>query len=234
LNDGSTIEDVRERELGELALRSIEGMAFSPSEWEADTLAEVLALPRVVVTRPPVNALLAADMVPYHCHANCANQEANDPDGTSRHITGWLVYGSDLLLHSVVQIGDEWLCMTPQLVTAPTQFQFIPDPLIEWRVSGDGIGKEASRGGIALPEALRKHPQDHIRVRDRFRESMASGLSAFDARKAVEETLGTSSNEEACSDKGPRVITRAGLQRRRGRDRYRVPFSSVSDFPANS
>lgn len=80
--------------------------------------------------------------------------------------------------------------MTQQLVPVPTQFQFIPDPLIEWRVSGDGSGKEAFRGEIALPEALRKHPQDHIRVRNRFRELMASGLAAFDAHKVVEETLG--------------------------------------------
>ncbi|MBB5553661.1 hypothetical protein [Rhizobium lentis] len=190
MNDGTTITEARKKELGELAQRNIEGMAFPASDWEADTLAEVLALPRVVVTRPPVDALLAADMAPYHCHANCANQEANDPDGTSRHVTGWLVYGSDLILHSVVQIDGEWLCMTPQLVPVAKQFQFIPDPLIEWRVSRDGSGNEAFRGGIVLPEALRRHPQDHIRVRDRFRELMASGLSAFDARKVVEETLG--------------------------------------------
>ncbi|WP_223568317.1 hypothetical protein [Agrobacterium tumefaciens] len=190
MNDGTTITEARKKELGELALRNIEGVAFSPSDWEADTLAEVLALPRVVVTRPPVDTLLAADMVPYHRHANCAIQEANDPDGTSRHVTGWLVYGSDLILHSVVQIGSEWLCMTPQLEKIPKQFQFIPDPLIEWRESSDGCGNEAFRGGIALHDALRKYPQDHIRARDRFRELMASGLSTFDARKVVEATLG--------------------------------------------
>lgn len=191
MSNETTITEARKRELGELALRNIEGMAFSPTEWEANTLAEILALPRVVVKRPPVDALLAANMVPYHCHANCANQEANDPDGTSRHVSGWLVYGSDLILHSVVQINGEWLCMTPQLVPVPTQFQFIPDPLIEWRVSNDGSGKEAFRCGIALPDALRKHPQDHIRARDRFRELMATGLSAFDAHKVVEATLGS-------------------------------------------
>ncbi|QHW29186.1 hypothetical protein GYN07_33615 (plasmid) [Rhizobium leguminosarum bv. viciae 248] len=190
MNHGTTITEARKQELGELALRNIEGMAFSPSEWEADTLAEVLALPCVVVTRPPIDDLLAVDMVPYQCHANCAAQEANDPDRTSRHVTGWLVYGSDLILHSVVQLGGKWLCMTPQLVPAPAQFQFIPDSIIEWRVSSDGNGKAAFRRGIALPDALRKYPQDHIRVRDRFRELMASGLSAFDARKVVEETLG--------------------------------------------
>ncbi|MDX1016386.1 hypothetical protein GOL25_25925 [Sinorhizobium medicae] len=190
MSDETTIAEARKRELGELALRNIEGMAFPPSDWEADTLAEVLALPRVVVTRPPVNDLLAADMAPYQCHANCATQEANDPDRTSRHVSGWLIYGSDLILHSVVQIAGEWLCITPQLVPAPAQFQFIPDPLIEWKVGSDGIAKEAFRCGIALPDALRKYPNDHIGVRDRFRELMATGLSAFDARKVVEAALG--------------------------------------------
>jgi len=38
--------------IAERVIRLSEEMAFPATEWEASTLAEVLTLPRVVVTRP--------------------------------------------------------------------------------------------------------------------------------------------------------------------------------------
>jgi hypothetical protein len=180
---------LRKEELGKLALRNAEQMAFPATGWEANTLAEVLALPRVTVTRPPEEQLLAADMIPYDCHANCFAQAANDPDRVSRHVCGWLIYGSDLILHSVVETRGHWYCLTPQLVQAPSQFHFIPDAFIDWLDTGDG-GRHAFRGGVRLPKALRKYPAYHLRMRDELPDLMASGMSAFDARKMVDVTLG--------------------------------------------
>lgn len=180
---------MREKELGELALRNAEQMAFPPTEWEANALAEVLALPRVAVTRPPVEELLAAGMLPYDCHGNCSAQETNDPDQLTRHVWGWLIYGSDLILHSVVERHGHWQCLTPQLVRAPSQFQFIPDPFIEWTDTTDGA-RHAFRGGVRIPQALRKYPEHHLRMRDEFNDLLASGMSAFDAREIVDVTLG--------------------------------------------
>lgn len=181
---------LRKLELGELALRNAERLAFPPSEWEAETLAEVLALPRVIVTRPPEEELLAAGMLPYDCHVNCSAQAANDPDRLSRHVWGWLIYGFDLILHSVVERRGSWLCLTPQLVRSPSQFQFIPDPFIEWAETDDGTARVAFRLGVQLPDALRKHPEHHIRMRDELQRLMASGMSAFEARRVVDATLG--------------------------------------------
>ncbi|TAY14001.1 hypothetical protein [Rhizobium leguminosarum] len=189
--DGEAANDAqRQRELGDLAIRNAAAMAFPPTDWEQKVLGEVLKLPRVAVVRPPEEELLAADMVRNDCHLNCHTQEANDPERLSRHVTGWLIDGSDLILHSVVDYGGQWLCLTPQLAPAPSKFQFIPDPSIEWRGTSDGTAKEAFRSGNPLPTALRKYPEAHIRMRDEFSRLMASGMSAFDARKRVDATLG--------------------------------------------
>jgi hypothetical protein len=75
-------------ELDSFILRNAEELAFLPSEWEADTLAEVLALPRVVVTRPPDEDLFAIGMRPNDCHSNCAAQVAKDTERRSRHVWG--------------------------------------------------------------------------------------------------------------------------------------------------
>ncbi|WP_237353153.1 hypothetical protein [Rhizobium phaseoli] len=190
LNIQAAKDTQRQEELGRLAIRITEEMAFPPTEWEANVLADVLKLPRIVVVRPPNEELLAADMVHNECHANCHAQAANDLDGLSRHVTGWLIDASDLILHSVVNYGGQWLCLTPQLAETASKFLFIPDPFIEWRETSDGTGREAFRNGRALPTALRKYPDDHIRMRDEFHRLMASGMSAFDARGLVDATLG--------------------------------------------
>jgi hypothetical protein len=188
-NDTNANNTLRKRQLGELALRNAEQMAFPPTEWEANTLAEILALPRVTVTRPPEEQLLAAGMRPYACHANCFEHAANDPDQISSHVCGWLIYGSDLILHSVVETAGHWFCLTPQLVQAPSKFQFIPDSFIEWLEANDG-STDAFRRGVRLPYALRKYPEHHLRMRDEFLDLIASGMSAFDARELVDVTLG--------------------------------------------
>ncbi|RWN59441.1 MAG: hypothetical protein EOR99_33515 [Mesorhizobium sp.] len=188
-NDTTANSALRKKELGDLALRNAEQLAFPPTEWEANTLAEVLTLPRVTVTRPPEGQLLAAGMLPYDCHVNCSAQAANDTDRLSRHVWGWWIYGSDLILHSVVEMSGHWLCLTPQLVQAPSQFQFIPDPFIEWLETSDGA-RDAFRGEVRLPKGLRKYPEHHLRMRDELHDLIASGMSVIDARGMVDATLG--------------------------------------------
>lgn len=76
----TTHDKVPQTELEQFIIRNVEEMAFEPSEWEVKTLLEVLALPRVTVTRPPEEKLLAVGMRPNDCHANCAAQAANDTE----------------------------------------------------------------------------------------------------------------------------------------------------------
>jgi len=179
----------------ELILRNVEAFAAPATEWEQQAYNEVIALPRVVVTRPPKDELLAADMVPYHCHSNCATQEANDPSGSSRHVFGWMVLGEDLILHSVVKMGSQWLCLTPQTVELSSRFDFIPDPLIEWRDADDGVSLVAYRHGKELPETLRKDPEHHIRMHSELLKQIASGLSVVEARDIVAYRLTSNQGE---------------------------------------
>ncbi|WP_245510009.1 hypothetical protein [Rhizobium leguminosarum] len=178
----------RSSELENFVLWNAQQFAFPPSEWEAKTFAEVLLLPRVEVTRPPKHDLLAVGMVPHDCHANCAAQEANDPDGESRHVWGWLINGSDLILHSVVEIRGQWLCMTPQHREGPARFNFIPDAAIEWRNADNG--KEPFRGGVQVPQGLRSNPEQHVRMWERFRDLVSLGMPVAEARQLVDDTLG--------------------------------------------
>lgn len=178
-------------DLEQFIIRNVEEMAFEPSEWEAMTLLEVLALPRVTVTRPPEEQLLAIGMRPNDCHANCAAQAANDNEGRSRQVSGWYIHGSDLILHSVVDIGGDWYCLTPQTTSLPSQFQFIPDDQIEWRVSSDGMGMDAFRAGRPLPLALRKYPHVHVQMRNEFMALIAAGMPAVNARDQVAAKWGS-------------------------------------------
>lgn len=187
--------NVAASDLTDMIQRNIELMAFPPSAREAATYAEVIALPRVVVTRPPAEDLLEAGFAPYDCHRNCAEQVANDPKAASRHVVGWLPYGEDLILHSVAEIAGRWLCLTPQFVPAPSRFDFIPDPHIEWHNRDDGLSKTAFRHGQEAPEALRKDPHRHIRMRDEFLAMVEAGMSALEARDAVAKTTKCSGEE---------------------------------------
>lgn len=165
--------------------RNVEAMAFPPSEKEAVIYAEVSALPRVIVYRPPAENLLSAGFVHYDCHRNCGDQAANDPSGKSRHISGWLPYGEDLILHSVAIISNRWICLTPQLVPAPNRFEFIPDTCLEWRHTNGGATRTVFRHKDKVPEALRRDPGRHIRMRDEFQALVARGYSVIDARDLI-------------------------------------------------
>ncbi len=186
----------RRSTLAKLATHNMRANAQPALQWEADTLNEVLNLPRVIVSRPPSEQLIELEFEPYNCHANCARQVQLDEDGTSRHVSGWLVDSYSLILHSVVEMHGEWFCLTPQLQPAPPRFQFIPDPAIEWRDVSDG-SREPYRRGHAVPLALRKYPELCIRMAERFEELIASGLSSEEAVADVDATIGAELRQQA-------------------------------------
>lgn len=105
--------------------------------------------------RPPDEHLLAAGMLRNNCHANCAAQAADYPH-LLRHVSGWIVSGYVLLLHSVIEVQGQLRCVTPQTVRTPSTFAFIPDPKIEWREAADRNGMDPFRDGKQLPNGLRK------------------------------------------------------------------------------
>lgn len=173
-----------------LLLYNLEEYGFPPSEFEASTLVEVLTLPRITVERPPEHQLLAIGMIPNDCHVNCWRQATNDTEGRSRHVTGWLISGASLILHSVAEIDGQWFCLTPQIVKGPNRFQFIPDQEIEWRDAADGMGREPYRKGQLLRGTLRKYPEFHVRMCEEVKSLMANGMRPTEARDQVYAKLG--------------------------------------------
>lgn len=97
--------------------------------------------------------------------------------------------GPILTLHSVIEVGGRWHCITPQLAPMPREFEFIPDDRLSWVDQGGGK-RDIVRDGIAVPVGLRKYPKASIEMRDRLRELIAAGMDAADAWKAVDEDLG--------------------------------------------
>ena len=96
-----------------------------------------------------------------------------------------LPHGEDLILHSVAVIGDQWICLTPQLVPAPNKIEFIPDTHLERRGTNGGSTWIAFRHGDEVPEALRRDPGHHIRMRDGFRRLVATGHLMVEARDLI-------------------------------------------------
>lgn len=163
--------------------------AFPPSVQEEAWLSELAAAPRVTVRRQPDGPLIQGGMRPKECHLNCSEQAENDPRQQTRHVLGWWVQGPILVLHSVIEVGARWYCITPQLAPMPTEFEFIPDDQLSWVDQGEGK-RDIVRYGLAVPVGLRKYPQASIEMRDRLRELIAAGMDSADAWRAVDGDLG--------------------------------------------
>lgn len=179
----------RKAEMGAMILTEMERWGDPPSEQEAAWLREVLKLPRVTVTRPPDEALLASGMTPKDCHLNCSAQERND-EGQSKHITGWMIDGPALVLHSIIEARGQYLCITPQLVPAANTFDFIPDPAMTWIPDGNG-GRVLRRHGEEVRVGLRAYPEIHVEMLAEFRRLVESGMDPMDAYQEVDGTFGS-------------------------------------------
>jgi hypothetical protein len=171
-------------DLDQFIIRNVEEMAFEPSESEAATLLEVLTLPRVTVIRPPEKQLLAVGMRPNDCHANCAAQAANDTEGRSRHVSRWYIHGSDLILHSVVDIGGDWYCLMPQTTSLPYGSSSSPTAIsIAAFIRRNGYGRISGWESTSL--GIRKYPNVQVQMRDEFMALIAAGVAAVEAQDKV-------------------------------------------------
>jgi hypothetical protein len=106
-----------------------------------------------------------------------------------------VIHGTDLILHSVVERQGRWRCLTPQFTEVSADFSFVPDMAIEWVDTADGF-RQPYRSGMKLPDALRRYPEDHILMRDTFRDLVASGMSPLDAQAQIASTLGAEFNRK--------------------------------------
>lgn len=172
----------RQKREREDMLRVLEKWSYPPSEWEAAMVSEVEQLPVTIVQREPPERLAWARMKPRLCHDNCAWYERNDPTGKSKACTGWIrdEFGN-YVLHTVVNVGDEYVCITPMPNVSGTHLEFIPDPAITVSIKDDKFYHY--RKGQRIGAGLRSEPEKTLAQVERVKERIASGMDAMEAAR---------------------------------------------------
>lgn len=173
-------------EYRELVLAKGRDWDFPDSEWETKAVDEIMAMAdeAVIVTRVPVAQLEWMRMPAGQCHANAGWYAERDPRATM--VTGWWVQFPSFVLHSVVRIGNEYLCVTPTPFDEGG-FHFIPDAKIEWRDTGNV--RTAFRDGQAIGPGLRRHPSFTRAQNALVRERILAGVPLEEAIEFSDEEM---------------------------------------------
>jgi hypothetical protein len=157
----------REKEMSDRVRTILEKWSFEPTHAEADAVLEIDAIPPVRVERVDNRQLFRQGMERGACHANCDFYEKADLEQRWKRVTGWI--SDDLnglyILHSIVQRGDERICITPQDDERPF-LTFRPDPAVE-RVPDD---KRYfwKRNGVLVTVGFRRDPAKTIAANRRL------------------------------------------------------------------
>ncbi|WP_234052600.1 MULTISPECIES: hypothetical protein [unclassified Xanthobacter] len=152
---------------------------FPPSDWETRTVAEIQALPVVIVTRRPDRDLEYMRMPAKQCHENAHFLQVHDPEGLMRHVTGWWVQDGNYVLHSVVEKDGHFFCVTPAPAYVEKTFDFIPDDKIEWRVDGEHMAP--FRDGVEVGRGVRTDAAATIAELEVLRQRLLSGMNPYKA-----------------------------------------------------
>lgn len=164
---------------------------FPPSQWEADLVAELLELPYYDVPRLPREELDRLGVRANECHANVRRIVAENPG--AKAVAGWMLQPPDFAVHSVLQVGESLVCVTPSAWGDPT-CTFMPDPNISWTPYGASEAP-VRNGQIIAGPGVRQYPAFTIARFGIVRQRIAEGLPApqaiemsreeFDALKAA-------------------------------------------------
>lgn len=163
-------------------LKELDEWSFEPSEWEAETVAQLSTLSRVQVNRYPDARLEWMRMPPRQCHANARFMEENDPEGRLKQVTGWWPQDGHFVLHSVVDQHGKYMCVTPAPQHPQNPFEFIPDCHVEWREEGDY--RVAYRNGVKIGPGVRADPASSTAEVERIRRLLLSGVNPYQAMRA--------------------------------------------------
>jgi len=159
---------------------------FPPSAWEAAVCAELREDDVVVVRRAPVEQIAWMRMPASECHSNARWYAKHDPTGKARSVTGWWVQWPDFVLHSVVEMDGQLICITPTPFDE-TEFPFIPDPKISWIENGKVYS--AIRGGQIIGPGVRKFPAFTMARNAVVRERLLAGVNPFKACEFTDEEM---------------------------------------------
>lgn len=162
-----------------LFLDEFKKWAFPITDWEVKTVEQIRNLPVVRARRYPDDALEWMRMPARECHANARFMQDNDPEGRLKQVTGWWLQEGNYVLHSVVDQYGTYMCVTPAPLHREYEFDFIPDPKIEWRDEGDH--RVAYRDGVKIGPGVRSDPAETLEVLDKIRTRLLSGMNPYEA-----------------------------------------------------
>lgn len=169
----------RRKALAKLVIEEMKRWDFPAYEAEAQAIAEIEKLPVITVQRYPANILTEMRMVPKECHKNASFMENNDPERKCRQISGYWPQADNYVLHSVVERDGEFFCVTPVQIEAYDQFEFIPDPDIQWIEEGGYM--VAYRKGVAVGPGFRRDPAESRRIHKIILARIEAGIHPLQA-----------------------------------------------------
>lgn len=163
----------------------------SPATDEEIELALILdTLPRRPARRLPKERLQLMGMPPNMCHANCRWYAQSEP--ARRECLGWLQDADRVyVLHSLIEMDGELVCITPSTMGAPDTFEFIPDNKVDMIEDNSGY-VTFKRNGIRVSHGVRGDPARMIKKMGKLRELLLSGVTPY---KAMEEIAATNFGE---------------------------------------
>ena len=168
------------------ALKKSAEWDFPTSAWEEEVCAELREDDVVLVRRAPAEQLAWSRMPAGQCHANARWYEQNDSSGKARMVTGWWVQWPNFVLHSVVEIDRQLICITPSSFHE-SEIPFIPDPKISWIENGEVYS--AVRSGQIVGPGIRVFPAFTLAQNAIVRERMLAGRDPLKATYFTDEEM---------------------------------------------
>jgi hypothetical protein len=167
-------------------LEDVAAWEFPSSPWESAVCAELRDKTVLVVPRAPINQLNSMPLRPKECHANVRWYVKNDPYKETRAVTGWWLQWPDFVLHSVIEINGQLICITPSYFHE-TELHFIPDPKINWIETGEVYS--AVRDGQVIRIGVRTFPSFTMARCAILRERLLAGIDPSSAIQFSEELM---------------------------------------------
>ncbi len=150
---------------------------FPATQWEADVVADLADNRVYTIKRFPKEELDRLGMRANACHANVRRIVENNAEAEAA--AGWLVEEPDLAVHSVIKIGEHYICVTPSRSGDET-CEFMPDPKITWTPYGSEMAP-VRNGQIIKGPGIRQYPAFTIARFGITRRRLEAGASLEEA-----------------------------------------------------
>ncbi|MYL97209.1 hypothetical protein GR702_05415 [Novosphingobium sp. FGD1] len=179
----------RKEALRKVMVDELRALAAPPSEAEQKLASILMGLSAKQAYRESAEKLAWAKMKPRECHANVSFYVNADPSKQATHVVGWWKQAHQFVLHSVIGMGPNLVCITPQQRGVPETFLFAPDPEITWADEGEGV-RRFYRDGILVPKIVRTDPAAATGVATIGLERLAHGMDPARVWDLIDDEMG--------------------------------------------